>query len=190
MRRVGKGFSGVETSLFEGMLIGQEIEEERDADEHFKDVTAGDDAQGDDTAVQNILVANVVADALSKKDKESIRVRALAVTVHNNLPEQILNAQVEACKEENIGAEGFLGKGEPFEVRHDEIVCRHGVPVSIILDQEPRFASRFWKSLQKSVGTNLDMSAAYHPETDGHRERTILTLEDMLRACVMDFGSS
>ncbi|GKD30749.1 putative reverse transcriptase domain-containing protein, partial [Tanacetum coccineum] len=59
--------------------------------------------------------ANVVADALSRKDKEPIRVRALVVMVHNNLPEQIRNAQVEACKEENIGAEGFRGEGEPFE---------------------------------------------------------------------------
>ncbi|GJS26089.1 putative nucleotidyltransferase, ribonuclease H [Tanacetum coccineum] len=275
--------------------------------------------------------ANVVADALSRKDKEPIRVRALVVTVHNNLPEQIRNAQVEACKEENISAEGFRGEGEPFEVRSDgtkclkgrvwlplfgglrdlimleshkskysihpgsdkmyhdlrklywwpnmkadiatyvskcltcakvkaehqkpsgllqqpeipvwkweritmdfitklprtpsgydsiwvivdrltksahfilmnekykmerltrlylkEIVCRHGVPVSIISDRDPRFASRFWRSLQKSLGTNLDMSTAYHPETDGQSERTIQTLEDMLRACVIDFGS-
>nr|GEY35025.1 putative reverse transcriptase domain-containing protein [Tanacetum cinerariifolium] len=63
--------------------------------------------------------ANVVADALSRKDKEPIHVRALVVTVHNNLPEQIRNAQAEACKKENIGAEGFVGKGEPFEVRAD-----------------------------------------------------------------------
>ncbi|GJV31685.1 putative reverse transcriptase domain-containing protein [Tanacetum coccineum] len=70
-----------------------------------------------------------------------------------------------------------------------EIVCRHGVPVSIILDRDPRFASRFWRSLQKSLGTNLDMSTAYHPETDGQSERMIQTLEDMLRACVIDFGS-
>ncbi|GJU46500.1 hypothetical protein Tco_1203766 [Tanacetum coccineum] len=61
--------------------------------------------------------ANVVIDAMSRKDKESIRVRALVVTVHNNLLKQIQNAQVEACNEENIGAEGFLGEGEPFEVR-------------------------------------------------------------------------
>ncbi|GJW43277.1 putative reverse transcriptase domain-containing protein [Tanacetum coccineum] len=236
--------------------------------------------------------ANVVADALSRKDKEPIRVRALVVTVHNNLPEQIQNAQVEACKEENIGAEGFLGKGEPFEVRSDgtkclkgrvwlplfgglrglimleshkskysihpgsdkiyhdlrklywwpnmkadiatyvskcltcakvkaehqkpsgllqqpeipvwkweritmdfitklprtpygydsiwviEIVCRHGVPMSIILDRDPHFASRFWRSLQKSLWTNLDMSTAYLPETDGHSEKKRLqTLE-------------
>ncbi|GJR28814.1 putative reverse transcriptase domain-containing protein [Tanacetum coccineum] len=67
--------------------------------------------------------ANVVADALSRKDKEPIRVRALVVTVHNNLPEQIRNAQVEACKEENIGAEGFRGEGEPFEVRSDGTKC-------------------------------------------------------------------
>ncbi|GJR01504.1 putative reverse transcriptase domain-containing protein [Tanacetum coccineum] len=70
--------------------------------------------------------ANVVADALSRKDKEPIRVRALVVMVHNNLPEQIRNAQVEACKEENIGAEGFLGKGEPFEVRPDGMKCLKG----------------------------------------------------------------
>ncbi|GKC09572.1 putative reverse transcriptase domain-containing protein [Tanacetum coccineum] len=66
--------------------------------------------------------ANVVADALSRKDKEPIRVRALVVMVHNNLPEQIRNAQVEACKEENIGAEGFRGEGEPFEVRSDGLI--------------------------------------------------------------------
>ncbi|GJS43731.1 putative reverse transcriptase domain-containing protein [Tanacetum coccineum] len=70
--------------------------------------------------------ANVVADALSRKDKEPIRVRALVVTVHNNLPEQIRNAQVEACKEENIGAEGFRGEGEPFEVRSDGTKCLKG----------------------------------------------------------------
>ncbi|GJR36818.1 putative reverse transcriptase domain-containing protein [Tanacetum coccineum] len=70
-----------------------------------------------------------------------------------------------------------------------EIVCRHGVPVSIISDRDPHFASRFWRSLQKSLGRNLDMSTAYHPKTDGQSERTIQTLEDMLRACVIDFGS-
>ncbi|GJR41681.1 putative reverse transcriptase domain-containing protein [Tanacetum coccineum] len=70
-----------------------------------------------------------------------------------------------------------------------EIVCRHGVPVSIISDRDPRFASRFWRSLQKSLGTNLDMSTAYHPKTDGQSERMIQTLEDMLRACVIDFAA-
>ncbi|GJS24327.1 hypothetical protein Tco_0452959 [Tanacetum coccineum] len=69
-----------------------------------------------------------------------------------------------------------------------EVVARHEIPVSIICDRDPRFASRFWRSLQKALGTTLDMSTAYHPETDGQSERTIQTLEDMLRACVIDFG--
>ncbi|GJR85425.1 putative reverse transcriptase domain-containing protein [Tanacetum coccineum] len=71
-----------------------------------------------------------------------------------------------------------------------EIVCKHGVPTSIISDRDSLFTSRFWKSLQEAMGTQLDMSTAYHPETDGQSERTIQTLEDMLRACVIDFGSS
>ncbi|GKA79633.1 putative reverse transcriptase domain-containing protein [Tanacetum coccineum] len=70
-----------------------------------------------------------------------------------------------------------------------EIVCRHGVPVSIISDRDSRFASRFWRSLQKALGTDVNMSTAYHPQTDGQSERTIQTLEDMLRACMIDFGS-
>ncbi|GKC47249.1 putative reverse transcriptase domain-containing protein [Tanacetum coccineum] len=70
-----------------------------------------------------------------------------------------------------------------------EVVTRHGIPVSIICDHDGRFASNFWRSLQKALGTSLDMSTAYHPETDGQSERTIQTLEDMLRACVIDFGN-
>ena len=68
-----------------------------------------------------------------------------------------------------------------------EVVSRHGVPVSIISDRDSRFTSHFWKSLQSALGTRLDMSTAYHPQTDGQSERTIQTLEDMLRACVLDF---
>ncbi|GJY19030.1 putative reverse transcriptase domain-containing protein [Tanacetum coccineum] len=69
-----------------------------------------------------------------------------------------------------------------------EVVSRHGVPVLIISDRDNKFASHFWRSLNKALGTQLDMSTAYHPQTDGQSERTIQTLEDMLRACVMDFG--
>ncbi|GJW51196.1 putative reverse transcriptase domain-containing protein [Tanacetum coccineum] len=69
-----------------------------------------------------------------------------------------------------------------------EVVTRHGIPVSIICDRDPRFTSNFWRSLQNALGTNLDMSTAYHPQTDGQSERTIQTLEDMLRACAIDFG--
>ncbi|GJX90962.1 putative reverse transcriptase domain-containing protein [Tanacetum coccineum] len=72
----------------------------------------------------------------------------------------------------------------------NEIVARHGVPISIISDHDSHFTSRFWQSMQEALGTRLDMSTAYHPQTDGQSERTIQTLEDMLRACVLDFGGS
>ncbi|GJZ14451.1 putative reverse transcriptase domain-containing protein [Tanacetum coccineum] len=72
----------------------------------------------------------------------------------------------------------------------NEIVARHGVLISIISDHDSRFTSRFWQSMQEALGTRLDMSTAYHPQTDGQSERTIQTLEDMLRACVLDFEGS
>ncbi|GJU96434.1 putative reverse transcriptase domain-containing protein [Tanacetum coccineum] len=65
----------------------------------------------------------------------------------------------------------------------DEIVARHGR--FIISDRDGRFISRFWQTLQKALGTRLDMSTAYHPQTDGQIERTIQTLEDMLRASII-----
>ncbi|GKB26126.1 reverse transcriptase domain-containing protein, partial [Tanacetum coccineum] len=71
-----------------------------------------------------------------------------------------------------------------------EVVCRHGVPISIISDRDSHFTLRFWRLLQKALGTNLDMSTAYHLQTDGQSERTMQTLEDMLRAYVIYFGSS
>ncbi|GKD65528.1 putative reverse transcriptase domain-containing protein [Tanacetum coccineum] len=70
----------------------------------------------------------------------------------------------------------------------NRIVARHGIPVSIICDRDGRFTSNFWRSFQKALGTEISMSTAYHPETDGQSKRTIQTLEDMLRACVIDFG--
>nr|GEV58569.1 putative reverse transcriptase domain, ribonuclease H-like domain, aspartic peptidase domain protein [Tanacetum cinerariifolium] len=69
-----------------------------------------------------------------------------------------------------------------------EVVARHGIPVSIICDHDLRFASRFWRTLQKALGTSLDMSTTYHLETDGQSERTIQTLKDMLRAWAINFG--
>ncbi|GKD03803.1 putative reverse transcriptase domain-containing protein [Tanacetum coccineum] len=72
----------------------------------------------------------------------------------------------------------------------NEIVARHGVPILIISDCDCRFISRFWQTMQEALGTKLDMSTAYHPQTDGQGQRTIQTLEDMLRACVLDFGGS
>ncbi|GJX98254.1 putative reverse transcriptase domain-containing protein [Tanacetum coccineum] len=255
--------------------------------------------------------ANVVADALSRKERDQpLRVRALVMTIGLDLPKQILNAQTEAQKPENIKNEDVGGmllenakdpekvRTEKLEPRADgtlcfngrswlpcygdlrtvimheshkskysihpgsdkmyqdmkklywwpnmkadiatyvskcltcaklpkssqgydtiwvivdrltksaifvpmretdpmdklarmylkEVVTRHGIPVSIICDRDPRFASNFWRSLQNALGTNLDMSTAYHPQIDGQSERTIQTLEDMLHACAIDFG--
>ena len=67
-----------------------------------------------------------------------------------------------------------------------EIVRLHGVPISIVLDRDPRFTARFWKSLQDALSTKLDLSTAFHPQSDAQTERTIQTLEHMLRACAMD----
>ncbi|KAJ0956109.1 putative nucleotidyltransferase, Ribonuclease H [Helianthus annuus] len=274
--------------------------------------------------------ANVVADALSRKETKPKRVRALQLTIHSSLPDRIRTAQTEALKEENIKTEGLRSMEKQFEQRSDgiyyimgrvwvplfgdlrelvmdeahksrysihpgsdkmyhdlkvmywwpnmkaliatyvskcvtcarvkaehqkpsgllqqpeipkwkweqiamdfvtglprtqagndtiwvivdrltksahflaiketdkfsqlaavylkEVVARHGVPTSIISDRDPRFTSELWQSMHKLFGSKLDMSTAYHPQTDGQSERTIQTLEDMLRACVIDFG--
>ena len=69
-----------------------------------------------------------------------------------------------------------------------EVVRLHGVPLSIISDRGTQFTSKFWKTLHAELGTRLDLSTAFHPQTDGQSERTIQVLEDMLRACVIEFG--
>ena len=69
-----------------------------------------------------------------------------------------------------------------------EIVRLHGVPLSIISDRGTQFTSKFWKILHAELGTRLDLSTAFHPQTDGQSERTIQVFEDMLRACVIQFG--
>ncbi|KAH0681196.1 hypothetical protein KY284_022281 [Solanum tuberosum] len=71
-----------------------------------------------------------------------------------------------------------------------EIVRLHGVPISIISDRGTQFTANFWKSFQKNLGTQVNLSTAFHPQTDGQPERTIQTLEDMLRACILDFKGS
>ena len=72
------------------------------------------------------------------------------------------------------------------ELYINEIVRLHGVPVSIVSNRDPRFTSRFWPKLQNALGSTLHFSTAFHPQTDGQSERTIQTLEDMLRAYVLD----
>ncbi|GKE81683.1 putative reverse transcriptase domain-containing protein [Tanacetum coccineum] len=68
-----------------------------------------------------------------------------------------------------------------------EIVSRHRVPISIISDRDNHFTPRFWQSMHSALGTQLDISMAFHPETDGQSERTIQTLEDMLRSYAAPF---
>ncbi|GKB52137.1 putative reverse transcriptase domain-containing protein, partial [Tanacetum coccineum] len=153
--------------------------------------------------------ANVVADALSRKERiKPLRVRSLVMTLHPKLPSQILQAQNEALKEENHKAENIRGIDKAFEIHPDGTRCiknqswlplfgnlrdlimheSHKSKYSIHPDRDSHFTTRFWQSLQNALGTQLDMSTTYHPETDGQSERTIQTLEDMLRACVIDFG--
>nr|GEZ96620.1 putative reverse transcriptase domain-containing protein [Tanacetum cinerariifolium] len=159
------------------------------------------------------------------------------MTISLDLPKQILAAQIEALKPDNLEEEDVGGMirtdipKERLESRADgtlcltgrswlpcygdlrsvimheshksrendpldklerlylnRIVARHRIPVSIIYDRDGRFTSNFWKSFQKALGTDICMSTANHPETNGYSERTIQTLKDMLRASVIDFG--
>ncbi|GJV60405.1 putative reverse transcriptase domain-containing protein [Tanacetum coccineum] len=166
--------------------------------------------------------ANVVANALSKKEREPpLRVRALVMTIEHQRPSGLLvQPDIPQWKWDNItmdfvtklpkSSQGYdtiwvivdrLTKSAIFVPMREtdpmdklarmylkEVVTRHGIPLSIICDRDPRFASNFWRSLQNALGTSLDMSIAYHPQTDRQSERTIQTLEDMLCACAIDFG--
>ena len=67
-----------------------------------------------------------------------------------------------------------------------EVVKLHSVPASIVSDRDAKFTSKFWQSFQEAMGTELQMSSTYHPQTDGQIKRTIQILEDMLRAYCMD----
>lgn len=76
------------------------------------------------------------------------------------------------------------------EIYIEEIMRLQGVPSSIISDRDPKFTSHFWRALHEALGTELRLSSAYHPQTDGQTERKNQSLEDLLRACVLnDIGS-
>ncbi|GJT97427.1 putative reverse transcriptase domain-containing protein [Tanacetum coccineum] len=216
--------------------------------------------------------ANVVANALSRKERDQpLRVRALVMTIGLDLPKQILNAQTEARKQENLKNKDVGGmlientkdpeklRTEKLEPRADGTLCLNGMswlpcygelrtviiheshkskysihPGLLVQPEIPQWkwdnttmdfitklpkssqgydtiwviVDRLTKSaifvpmretnsveklarmsLQKALGMYLDMSTAYHPQTDGQSERTIQTLEDMLHTCVIDFGN-
>nr|GEY42260.1 hypothetical protein [Tanacetum cinerariifolium]GEY43375.1 hypothetical protein [Tanacetum cinerariifolium] len=166
--------------------------------------------------------ANVVADALSKKERVNPkRVRAMNMTLQSSIKDRILAAQKEVVDE----SAGFQrGLDEMIEQRSDGTLYyldRVWVPLkgdvrTLIMDEAHKskfyvhpgademyydLGDRYWwpsmkkdiaeyKSMQEALGTHLDMSLAYHPQTDGQSERTIQTLEDMLKACVLDFRES
>ncbi|GJX55748.1 putative reverse transcriptase domain-containing protein [Tanacetum coccineum] len=188
--------------------------------------------------------ANVVADALSRKERlKPRRVCAMSITIHSGLKTKILEAQSEASKDLKAPTEWLRGLERHFEQRDDGEIYffdRIWIPSvdgvrKLIMDEahtfrysvhpgtdkmyydlrdlywcpgmkrdiaeltksahflpirDGRFTSHLWQAFQEALGTRLDMSTAYHPQTDGQSERTIQTLEDMLRACVMDFGGS
>ncbi|GJS09430.1 putative reverse transcriptase domain-containing protein [Tanacetum coccineum] len=148
--------------------------------------------------------ANVVADAMSRKERiKSLRVRALVMTIGLDLPKQIL----DLCSRRRVGCNVMAEHKRPSEllVQPEIPQWKWNNTTMDFVTKLPKssqvmtplvgcyrltkFASNFWRSLQKALGTNLDMSTAYHPQTDGQSKRTIQTLEDMLRAYVIDFGN-
>ncbi|GKA63170.1 putative reverse transcriptase domain-containing protein [Tanacetum coccineum] len=163
--------------------------------------------------------ANVVADALSRKERSKpLRTKAQkpenlkkedvgGMLLENSKdPEKFRTEKLEPRADETLCFNGrswlpcygdlraVITVTDPMNklarMYIKEVVTRYGILVLIICYHDPRFASKFWRSLQNALDTSLDMSTAYHPETNGQSERTIQTLEDMLRACTIDFGKA
>ncbi|KAI3798748.1 hypothetical protein L1987_34027 [Smallanthus sonchifolius] len=179
--------------------------------------------------------ANVIADALSRKDQpKPRRVRALQLIIHTNLPIQICDAQLEAIKRDIVMDEAhksrysiYLGADKMYHDLKEHywwpnmkaeiatyvskcLTCakaKEGYQKPSRLLQQLEIPQWKWEHISmdfitklprasngcdtiwKALDTRLDMSTAYHPQTDIQSERTIQTLEDMLRACVVYFGN-
>ncbi|GJZ05391.1 putative reverse transcriptase domain-containing protein [Tanacetum coccineum] len=136
--------------------------------------------------------ANVLSFALSRKEREGI-----AMDFVTKLPRTSSGHDtIWVIMDRSTKSAYFLPMREDYKMGRlarlylNKIVFRHCVPILIISDHDSRFTSRFWQSMQKALGTRLDMSTTFHPQTDGQSERTIQSLEDMLRAYVLDFGGS
>ncbi|GJU98612.1 putative reverse transcriptase domain-containing protein [Tanacetum coccineum] len=126
--------------------------------------------------------ANVMVDDQSRKEQvKPRRVLAMTMIIQSGVRGMILAAQGGAFKQENVLAERLHGLDQQMERKEDE---------SLSFIDHGRFTSCLWQTLQKALGTRLDMSIAYYPQTDRQSECMIQTLEDMLRACVIDFGGN
>nr|GFB76669.1 reverse transcriptase domain-containing protein [Tanacetum cinerariifolium] len=132
--------------------------------------------------------ANVIDDALSRKERE----KPLRADIATYVSQCLTCAKVKA---EHLKPSGLLQQQPEIpewkweNVTIDFVTGLLRTP-SVISDRDSLFTSRFWVSLQNALGTQLDLSTAYHPETNRKSKRTIQTLEDMLWACVIDFRSS
>ncbi|GKB52407.1 putative reverse transcriptase domain-containing protein [Tanacetum coccineum] len=160
---------------------------------------------------------NVVADAFSRKEiVKPRRVRAMSMTIRSSVTDKILDTQGEASKEGNATAEMLRGLDQQIEMKEDgglyfidrgwhsidrwckdnnygrDPCIKHEIPEWKWDRNTMDFITKLSRSsnVAKALGTRLDMSTAYHPQTDGQSEQTIQTLEDILRACGIDFGSN
>ncbi|GJZ61208.1 putative reverse transcriptase domain-containing protein [Tanacetum coccineum] len=142
---------------------------------------------------------NVMADALSRKE----RVKPRRVRAYGNGAIKWVEQQMEKRDDGSLSVWMYMGSfGRVIEdysmerlarIYIDKIVARHGVPVSIISDRDGRFTSRCWQTVQKALGTRLDMSTAYHPQMDGqnefsynncyHSSLDVLCLKQLRRKC-------
>ncbi|GJY89703.1 putative reverse transcriptase domain-containing protein [Tanacetum coccineum] len=129
--------------------------------------------------------ANVVADALIRKERVKPKRKGL-----DEMIEQRSDGTLYYLDQIWVPLKGEVRTLIMDEAHKSKYSVHPGADKLYYDLRDSRFTSRFWQSIQEALGTRLDMSTAYHPQTDGQSERTIQTLKDMLRACVLDFGGS